>query len=202
MAVEQPRRLPEVACLAPSQVTALVDAAGCLRDKALLAVLYQCGLRRGEVQWLRRQDFRPEASRNGCLVVWRLKRALGLFPHEVPLWRRTSRLLRAYLDSRGDDGLSLFPSRKGGLPMGPQAVYHVVRRAASGLALPSALAHPHSLRHAIATHHANMGADLRDIQELLGHASMASTVRYARVLNPRKEDMALRSEGSPFFARW
>jgi integrase/recombinase XerC len=167
-----------------------------------MAVLYQCGLRRGEVQWLRRQDFRPEASRNGCLVVWRLKRAEGLFPHEVPLWRRTSRILRAYLDSRRDDSLALFPSRKGHGPMGPQAVYHVVRQAASGTGLPPGLSHPHSLRHSIATHHANMGADLRDIQELLGHASMSSTVRYARVLNPRKEDMALRSEGSPFFARW
>lgn len=196
------RMQPDLCHLTPSQVSSVLRACSSVRDRALLAVMYQCGLRRGEVRWLRRQDWSPGTSRNGSLTVWRLKRASGLYPHEIPLWGRTRALLEACLDERTDDAMGLFVSRNGLRPLGPQAVYYVFRNAAMEAGLPAGLSHPHSLRHSVAVHSMNMGADLADIQALLGHASISSTTRYARVLTPRKEDMALRTEGSAFFARF
>jgi integrase/recombinase XerC len=200
------RLRPPIRYLTPSQVTSVIETASSARDKALLAVIYQCGLRRGEVKYLRRRDWDPTKSAYGALTVWRLKRGEGIEPEEKPVWKRTRNLLEAYLGSRDDDNDALFLGKKDPQgrrqALGPQAVYMIFRKVARKAGLPRELQHPHVLRHSIATHHANMGSDFSDIQNLLGHRSISSTMRYAQVLNPRKEDMTMRAGASPCFARW
>lgn len=193
--------------LTSSQVAAVIKAATSDRDKAMLAVVYQCGLRRSEVGHLRRSDWMPSRSMHGVLRVWRVKsdRAHGkdrfLHPDEKPLWARTARLLKVYLDSREDDQEALFLSRKK-KPLGGQAVYHVFHNIAKTIGLPEDLCHPHALRHSIATHQVNMGADFGDIQDWLGHQDPGSTRVYAQVLTPRKEDLTQRSESSHCYAKF
>lgn len=194
------RRNPIPKYLSPAQVKAVIQCARPGRDQALLAVMYQCGLRRGEVKYLRRRDWQPGKSRQGMLTVWRLKKGDGLVPEEKPVWGRTRRLLEEYLETRDDEQDVLFRGLKG--PLGPQAVYYVFKEAAARARFPKDLRHPHVLRHSIATHHANMGTDFGDIQNLLGHRDIGSTMRYAQVLTPRKEDMTMRSEGHFCFAKY
>lgn len=185
--------------LSAEQVASVIEAAGGLRNKALLAAVYQCGLRRGEVELLERDSF----SRNrghGVMKVTRIKKD-GFYVQEIPLWRRTTTLLAEYIDSRTDHMDPLFLSHKL-VAMTGQAVYYVFRNAAIRAGLPEDLLHPHVLRHSIAVHLMNMGVDLADVQEHLGHDSIDSTLVYARVLNPRKRRNALLSEVSHHFAKF
>ena len=194
------RRQRRVNFLSRPEVERVISSTETVRNKALLSLIYQLGLRRGEVRFLRRRDFRENSSRYGSIVVWRLKRG-DLMPNESPLWKRTSDLLKAYLRTRMDDSDALFLSQKG-LPLGPQAVYYIFKRAATKAGIDRSRRHPHSLRHSIATHHSNMGTNIEDIMDLLGHKSVNSTMIYAQVLNPRKEEITIRSENSQSFARF
>jgi integrase/recombinase XerD len=81
------------------------------------------------------------------------------------------------LDSRDP----LFRSRKGGV-LGRQAIYRVVRRAAARAGVPRKVG-PHSMRHSFASHLITGGADLRAVQEMLGHSSVATTQVYTKVEN-------------------
>jgi integrase/recombinase XerD len=191
----------------PEEVEAVLRSAPRLRDKALLAVVYQCALRRGEVAFLRRDDYNPG---RGMLKVTRLKKD-GAFTHEIALWRRTKQLLNKYLASRRDHFDALFLSRKGGDSVGGHAVYRIFRNAAekAGMAVRQprdgrGLRHPspHRLRHSFAVHSMNFGARIEDVQEHLGHSSINSTLVYARVLNPRKKRIALLTEASHHFAKF
>lgn len=164
----------------------------------MLALMYNCGLRRGEVGLLMRDDYRRRGAPHGRVLVYRLKRR-DAQAHEIPLWNRTKRLLEAYLRSRRDHLAPLFLSQKGS-PIGPQGVYYAFRRAARAAGLPEDLHFPHSLRHSIATHLVNMGVDLVDVQEHLGHKKIDSTLVYAKVLNPRKVRTALRAQSSHYVA--
>jgi integrase/recombinase XerC len=94
------------------------------------------------------------------------------------------RALAEYLPSRaarlkGEDGGFLFVNKRGG-PITAAGVRWVVRIYSEHFALPKNV-HPHSLRHSFATHLMNGGADVRVVQELLGHASITTTQRYTHV---------------------
>lgn len=186
--------------LTAQQVSDVIRAAVSARDKALLAVAYNCGLRRAEAALLMRSDFFPKAGPYGMLKVKRIKKK-GVFVHEIPIWRRTSMALQAYLRTRDDYEEPMFLSRKGGAMSG-QAVYYAFQEASRRAGIPSDLWHPHVLRHSIAVHLMNLGADLADVQEHLGHDSIDSTLVYAKVLNPRKNRNALLSEVSVHFAKF
>ena len=85
----------------------------------------------------------------------------------------------------------LFPAREGTRPVGPKTVYLACRYAAHAAGIRKAI-HPHSLRHAFATHLLEAGTNLRTIQILLGHANLETTARYLQVA-----DVAVRSTPSP-----
>lgn len=185
--------------LKAEEVESLIRKARGFRNKAVLAVMYQCGLRRGEIELLTRDSYVRHAGRFGMLKVVRLKQG-ELVEREVPLWKRTARRLVRYLRRRRDHDDAMFRSRKGGA-MTPQAVYYVYRKAAKRARLsPDMVGKTHALRHSVATHMMAMGSDVADVQEHLGHRDIGSTMVYARVLNPRKIRTASRAEASHHFA--
>lgn len=156
-----------------------------LRDQAILHVLYATGCRVSEVTGLRTQSLVEEH---------RLLRAFGKGNKErlVPISDRAQELLLAYkhsvrplLRSRAtkDPGDVLFLSRTG-RPLDRVRIWQVVRAACTAAGLEVACS-PHALRHSFATHLVGGGADLRSVQEMLGHASLATTQIYTHVDHER-----------------
>jgi len=193
-----PIRASSVKYLQPEDVTRIIRAAPGIRDKAILAVMYNCGLRRSEIALLRRDDFVNDRGHAGMLKVKRLKKG-SLYEHEIPLWSRTSRLLRDYLATRADGLEPLFLSRVRA-PVSGQAIYLMFRDVAESLGLPADLRHPHVLRHSIGVHLRNMGIPIDEIREHLGHDDINTTLIYARVLSPTKTRSALLAEHSHHIA--
>jgi integrase/recombinase XerC len=145
------------------------------RDAAMLALLYGAGLRLGEALALARRDA-PVAERPLTIMGKGRKTRL------VPILPQVAAAVAAYLSAcpwnPGPDG-PLFLGARGGR-LHPRLVQGMVARLRRGLGLPES-ATPHALRHSFATHLLAEGADLRAIQELLGHASLATTQRYTKV---------------------
>jgi integrase/recombinase XerC len=187
-ALDSPRRrriLPEVlrADQAAEALSALVEEAGpgdpvVLRDSALLELLYAGGLRVGELVGLDVDDIDHDR---------RLVRVLGKGRKErsVPIGVPAERALQAWLRggrpvmAAADSGPALFLGVRG-RRIDPRTVRRVVHARVSAVPGTPALG-PHGLRHSAATHLLEGGADLRSVQELLGHASLATTQIYTHV---------------------
>ena len=171
--VPSPKKTPRARAL---------SEASSLRDRALLELLYGSGLRVSEVVALDVAHLDLEADDAASA------RVLGKGSKErvVPLGPPCVRALRAYLEVRRalapkDRPLAigaLFVGR-GGTRLGSRRIESLVR--AYGTTTGRADLHPHALRHTCATHLLEGGADLRAIQELLGHASLSTTQRYTHV---------------------
>lgn len=186
----KPQRLPRV--LKPAEVAALLDRIPGdgpleLRDRALFELAYSSGLRAQELVSLELDslDFDSETVR---------VRGKGQKTRLVPVGEHARQALERYLDrsrpaliQRGDDDRTLFVS-KSGRRLSRSDVRRRLRSWARRAA-PHAPAvidtHPHALRHSFATHLLEGGADLRTIQELLGHASISTTQVYTRVESSR-----------------
>jgi len=153
-----------------------------LRDRAMLELLYGSGIRVSELVSLDLEQLELGA---------RLARVHGKGDKErvVPFGQPCEDALRSYLDARGElrsgraaaaqDPQAVFLSRLGRRITTRQVQYVVQRLGALGTGRPDL--HPHTLRHSCATHLLDAGADLRSIQELLGHASLSTTQRYTHV---------------------
>lgn len=184
-----PKRLPRPLAVDDCQVL-MAPSAGdgetengiaALRDHALAELLYGAGLRVGELVALDVRDVD---------LAQREVRVLGKGGKErvVPLPAAATRALAAWLERRRRPGVRAEPlfvalrSRRGEAPRRLDA--RDVRRRLARRARAAGLAdrvHPHRLRHSYATHLLDMGADLRAIQELLGHASLSTTQKYTAV---------------------
>ena len=151
------------------------------RDAALFALLYGAGLRIGEALGLNEGD----ASGGAVRVLGK-----GGKHRDVPLLPAVTRALLAYDEALGADPAArrlrarhdpapLFLGARGGR-LSPAVAQRRLRELRPRLGLPDS-ATPHALRHAFATHLLAGGADLRVIQDLMGHASLASTQRYTEV---------------------
>lgn len=144
------------------------------RDRAVLTLLYGCGLRISEALSLRRSD----APLGETLRVV----GKGSKTRVVPVLPAVREAVEAYLALQpfviGPDE-ALFKAPRGG-PLSPRHVQATVQRLRGRLGLPAS-ATPHALRHAFATHLLGAGADLRSIQDLLGHASLSTTQKYTAV---------------------
>jgi site-specific recombinase XerD len=176
------RKLP----LIPSreEVKALLEAPAKPRDRAALTVLYGSGLRVAEVIQLKPRDI--DAHRN---VLW-VRQGKGRKDRQTLLPGKLLELLRAYWRAERP-GDWMFPTRDGTRPIGPKTIYDAGRSAARAADIQKPV-HPHSLRHAFATHLLEAGTNLRTIQILLGHANLETTARYLHVA-----DVAVRSTVSP-----
>ena len=178
-----PRRLPKAIPLA--QVERLLEAASvgdgprALRDRALLEVLYGCGARISEAVGLDRDDLDGET---GTVLL----RGKGGKDRVVPLgsyaWEAVDAYLvraRPALVGTGKGTPALFLNARGGR-LSRQSAWAVLRTAAARAGLSTAVT-PHTLRHSFATHLLEGGADVRVVQELLGHASVTTTQVYTLV---------------------
>jgi integrase/recombinase XerD len=182
------QRLPRV--LSREEVAALLrEPKGteplALRDRALLEVMYACGLRASEVIGLELSDLDLE---EGMLCA----RGKGSKERLVPVGRAAVTALRVY-GARGRPALlgagvesRLFLNRRGsGLTR--QGLYKIVQGHARGAGLEARMS-PHTLRHSFATHLLAGGCDLRSLQEMLGHADLATTQVYTHLSAERLKD--------------
>jgi integrase/recombinase XerC len=142
------------------------------RDLLLFELLYGCGLRISELVGLNLTDF-DMAER------WVLVRGKGRKERQTPYGSKAASALEKYLAVRNSGEPSLFLNHQGArlTDRGARGIVKLYARLLSG---DSSL-HPHSLRHAYATHLLADGADLRAIQELLGHARLSTTQKYTQV---------------------
>jgi integrase/recombinase XerC len=151
-----------------------------LRDRALVELLYGAGLRVGELAGL---DVRDVDLHRGDVRV----SGKGGKERVVPLPAAARDALDRYLERRRAPGLlaqplftALRPRRDGPRRLGVRDVRRILRARARQAGLAGRV-HPHRMRHSYATHLLDMGADLREIQELLGHASLSTTEKYTAV---------------------
>lgn len=174
-----PRRSPPVPrALTPDAALAFATTIGddailpwvAARDTALFTLLYGAGLRIAEALALDLRDAVPGASAMRVMGKGRKERL-------VPLLPAVSAALEAWR-ALHPGGVALFPGVRGGR-LNPGVVQRTMRVFAQQAGLSHAT--PHTLRHSFATHLLAGGADLRSIQELLGHASLSTTQRYTRV---------------------
>lgn len=173
-------RIPQV--LSPDQVERLLRAPQAgerfhLRDRALLETLYATGCRASEVVGLRQEDLHLDAAFLRCV-------GKGSKQRVVPLGKPAVAALRAYLGEARpalvkSDSPWVFVSR-GGKKISREMLWVIVKKYVRRLGL-NAKVSPHTLRHSFATHLLSGGADLRTVQELLGHASIRTTQHYTHV---------------------
>jgi len=148
------------------------------RDRALFELLYACGARVSEVTGAHRRDWNDE------LGLLRL-RGKGRKERLVPVGRKAREAIQAHLDDRGEpeDIAPLIASARG-KPLSRDRVFRLLKEYAAKAGIAPAPS-PHDLRHAFATHLLEGNADIRAVQELLGHASVATTQLYTHVEQER-----------------
>jgi len=188
-APKQSRRLPQV--LTRDEVARLLEAPRgteppAVRDRALLELMYACGLRASEAIGIEIGDVDLES---GILRA----RGKGSKERLVPIGSAASRALVAYL-GRGRPRLvgdrleaRLFVNHRGG-GLTRQGLYKIVQRHARAAGLDGRMS-PHTLRHTFATHLLAGGCDLRSLQEMLGHADIATTQVYTHLSAERLKDV-------------
>jgi integrase/recombinase XerC len=144
------------------------------RDRLLLELLYGCGLRISETVGLNLEDF-DRGER------WVRVRGKGRKERQVPYGSKAAEALDLYLEARISERqpLALFLNHRGNR-LTDRGAYNIVKFYATYVAGDSSI-HPHTLRHAFATDLLSHGADLRAIQELLGHARLSTTQKYTQV---------------------
>ena len=191
-----PKHLPRVPSI--EQMNHLVETAAAEataawpeRDRMIFELLYGCGIRNAELVGLDLADI--HWAREAILV-----RGKGRKERYVPLGDAAAQAIREYLPSRearlaafrrsasadphgkARDALILNLQQKGTGRLTTRSVGRIVKRIALAKGLPAEI-HPHTLRHAFGTHMLEEGADLRAIQELLGHERLSTTQRYTQL---------------------
>jgi integrase/recombinase XerD len=187
------RKLPRV--LTYAEVKRLLESVSesdpiALRDRALLEVMYGCGLRASEAVGLdvnevdlRRGFVRPHGKGNKERIV--------------PLGREAAAAVTRYLRSGRPELIGsraesrLFVNFRGG-PLTRQGLYKIIRRHAKKVGLEGKMS-PHTLRHSFATHLLSGGCDLRSVQEMLGHADVATTQLYTHLSGERIKEVYFKS---------
>ncbi|HKE21644.1 MAG TPA: tyrosine-type recombinase/integrase [Bryobacteraceae bacterium] len=174
-----PEKLPEV--MTQEQANTLVDGVPGdfgrphpTRDRAIIELLYGCGLRVSEAAGLNLEDLDRAQG-------WLRVRGKGRKERQVPLPAKAAETLERYLAERPvvGDPPAIFLNHHGGR-LTDRGIRGIVKFYGTYVSGDSSI-HPHSFRHAYATHLLAAGADLRAIQELLGHARLSTTQKYTKV---------------------
>ena len=179
-AIESPRTWKKIpCCLNTPEIRALLAAPDItqpegIRDRAILGLLYASGLRVSEICDLRLKQLSLDTGRINIIGKGNKER-IGFVGREAVEW------LRAYLSARAAEACPLvFISQKLRRGLTRQWVWQMVGRYARQAQIQKAVT-PHTLRHSFATHLLEGGADLRVVQELLGHADISTTQIYTHV---------------------
>lgn len=178
-----PKKLPRVPTI--EEMNSVLDgqmpetAAFPERDRLMLELLYGCGIRNSELTGINLDDIRLSAE---AILI----RGKGKKERYVPFGETAKRALGAYLAARQKlmaetrrTTNALLVNQRGGR-LTTRSVGRIIKQIAVAKGL-SPDVHPHTLRHAFGTHMLEEGADLRAIQELLGHARLATTQRYTQL---------------------
>jgi integrase/recombinase XerD len=144
------------------------------RDKAIFLVAYRHGLRASEIGLLQRADV---DVKQGRVSTHRLKGSIfGVYPMQPDVLQA----IRSYLRTRADESPYLFLSNRR-VPISRYTLHHLMQRYGAVAGLPVAKRKFHCLKHSIATHLLDAGADLAFVKDWLGHANIQNTTIYARL---------------------
>jgi integrase/recombinase XerD len=168
---KRPRKLPEI--LSPEEVRHFLDAIINHKHRAILMTAYAAGLRVSEATHLKVTDIDSQR------MMLRVEQGKGMKDRYVMLSPRLLDVLRTYWKSARPTQW-MFPGEVPGQPITREAVGLACQKARRDAGITKPIT-PHALRHAFATHLLESGADLRTIQLLLGHRSLATTARYLKV---------------------
>jgi integrase/recombinase XerD len=168
---KRPRKLPEI--LSPEEVRHFLDAIINHKHRAILMTAYAAGLRVSEATHLKVTDIDSQR------MMLRVEQGKGMKDRYVMLSPRLLDVLRTYWKSARPTQW-MFPGEVPGQPITREAVGLACQKAPRDAGITKPIT-PHALRHAFATHLLESGADLRTIQLLLGHRSLATTARYLKV---------------------
>lgn len=183
------RKLPRT--LSPREVERLIEAADgtaprARRDRALVELLYGAGLRVSEAVELDRAGVDLDVALVRCVGKGDKERIVPLGSHAVKALRLYLAHGRPFLDRRHRP--ELFLNAQGGA-LTRAGAFLILKRLAGKAGLDPVRVHPHLLRHSFATHLLDGGADLRSVQELLGHADLGTTELYTHVSERRRRDI-------------
>ena len=178
-------RLPKV--LSPDVVDKLLTAPTAddrfgLRDRALLSMLYATGCRASEITGMTLRDVHLEEAYCRCVGKGNKERIVSLNPVAIWALKAYLRKERPEMTRSADDG-SLFVTRRGNR-ISRVMVWKLVKKYAARIGCSSDVS-PHTLRHSFATHLLAGGADIRALQEMLGHASISTTQIYTHIEHSR-----------------
>ncbi|MBO9541708.1 site-specific tyrosine recombinase XerD [bacterium] len=185
--VERPktaRYLPKV--LNQSEITRLVEHPTDLRDRAILELLYAGGLRVSELTRVNVQDVNLTTGYVRCF-------GKGSKERLVPINQAAIKALGAYMEDVRPKLKGRSPERAlflnyAGRRLTRQGIWKVVKEAAQGAGITKEIT-PHTLRHSFATHLIENGADLRSVQEMLGHADISTTQLYTHISKRRMKEV-------------
>lgn len=172
--------------LEPEEVKRLIEATqgssmNAARDRALITILFSTGLRVSELTSLNREHINIE---RGEFAV----RGKGKKIRVVFLDEDAKKAIRAYLSLRTDIEEPLLLNHRQNTRLTPRQVQRLIKRYAGKAGIVKQVT-PHVLRHSLATELLRNGADIRSVQELLGHSSITTTQIYTHVTNPRLKEV-------------
>lgn len=180
-----PRHSPTdtIKFLTPDETKRLFSIIKDRRDRAIFLVAYRHGLRASEIGLLHTGDLDLKRLR---LMVHRVK---GSYSSEHPMQPDEVKALRSYLRSRKVDSPTLFPSRRRD-PISRRTLDWLMKRYGTRAKLPEDKQHFHCLKHSIATHLLEVGADLRFVQDWLGHRNIQNTLVYTFLTSTVRDEKA------------
>jgi site-specific recombinase XerD len=177
--------------LTQDEMRRLLSAIDSKRDHAMFLLAYRHGLRASEVGMLRTADLDLKQYR---LRIQRLKNSLaGLHP----LQPDELKAVKAYVKERQSNAPALFLSRNH-TPISRRRLDELMKRYGERAGIPASKRHFHALKHSIATHLLDPGADLRFVQDWIGHASIGNTIIYAQLTSRRRDEGARKVFTSPY----
>ena len=160
----------------------LLKAIKSKRDKALFLIAYRHGLRASEVPLLRKSDIDFERRK---IVIRRLKSGLG---GEQLMGEDEIKAIRSYLRTRTDSDEVLFRSRNKN-PISPRTLDYLIKKYCVEAGIQKEKSHFHVLRHSIAVHLMDGGADVLFVRDILGHKNIQNTLIYAQITSARRDEL-------------
>ena len=173
----------DITFLTQDEARALFATITSKRDKAIFITAYRHGLRASEIGLLRLEDL---DFKQGRLSVHRLKGSLSAV---YPVQPDTLKRIRAYLNTRDDSLPYLFPSRLD-VPINRRSLWRLMKSYGAKAGLPDKKRDFKILKHSIATHMLDAGADLSFVRDWLGHKNIQNTMVYAQMTNPNRDQQA------------